>query len=49
MPTPRTYTWYRLDKDGNALDGGAAFATGKVIYVDGDDVDQQTTFTCEVA
>lgn len=45
----KNYTWYRLDKDGNALDGGAAFATGKVIYVDGDDVDVQTTWECEVA
>ncbi len=45
----RTYTWYRRDKDGNALDGGAAFATGKVIYIDGDDVTVKTTFTCEVS
>lgn len=45
----KSYTWYRLDKDWNALDGGAAFATGKVIYVDGDDVDVQTTWECEVA
>jgi hypothetical protein len=45
----RTYTWYRRDKDGNALDGGAAFATGKVIYIDGDDVTVKTTFTCEAS
>jgi hypothetical protein len=45
----RTYAWYRRDKDGNALDGGAAFATGKVIYIDGDDVTVKTTFTCEVS
>mgnify|MGYP007111628532 FL=1 len=45
----RTYIWYRRDKDGNALDGGAAFATGKVIYIDGDDVTVKTTFTCEVS
>ena len=44
----QTYRWYRRDKDGTALDGGAAFALGKVIYVDGDDVDIKTTFTCEV-
>ena len=44
----KSYTWYRRDKDGNALDGGASFATGKVIYVDGDDVDQSTTWNCEV-
>ena len=45
----KTYTWYRRDKDGAALDSGAAFATGKVIYIDGDDVDIKTTFICEVA
>jgi len=44
----KTYTWYRRDKDGNPLDGGAAFSTGKVIYVDGEDVDIKTTFICEV-
>lgn len=44
----KTYTWYRRDKDGNALDAGSAFATGKVIFIDGDDVDVKTTFTCEV-
>lgn len=30
------------------MDSGAAFATGKVIYVDGDDVDSKTVFVCEV-
>lgn len=44
-----TYTWYRLDKDGAALDGGEAFATGKSISVDGSHVDVKTTFTCEVS
>ena len=44
----RTYTWYRRDKNGNPLDGGEPFATGKVIYVDGDDVDVKTVFVCEV-
>lgn len=43
-----TYTWYRLDKDGNALDGGQPFATGKSVSVDGSHVDVKTTFTCEV-
>lgn len=43
-----TYTWYRWDKDGNPLDDGAAFATGKSVNVDGDDVDGKTTFICEV-
>ena len=44
----KTYTWYRRDKNGNPMDSGAAFATGKVIYVDGDDVDSKTVFVCEV-
>ncbi len=43
-----TYNWYRRDKDGNALDDGATFATGKSIDIDGDDVDVKTTFICEV-
>lgn len=44
----RTYSWYRRDKDGEPLDGGSTFATGKVIYVDQDDVDIKTVFVCEV-
>ena len=44
----KTYTWYRRDKDGNPMDNGAAFATGKVIHVDGDDVTVKTVFVCEV-
>ena len=44
-----TYTWYRRDKNGDALDEGAAFATGKSIQIDGDDVDGKTTFICEVS
>ena len=44
----KTYTWYRRDKDGNPMDSGNAFASGKVIYVDGDDVDVKTVFVCEV-
>ena len=44
----KTYTWYRRDKDGNPMDNGAAFATGKVIFVDGDDVTVKTVFVCEV-
>ena len=44
----KTYTWYRRDRNGNPLDGGEPFATGKVIYVDGDDVDVKTVFVCEV-
>lgn len=44
----KTYTWYRRDKDGNPLDSGNAFATGKTIFIDGDDVDNKTVFVCEV-
>ena len=44
----KTYKWYRRDKDGNPLDNGSVFAAGKVIYVDGDDVDVKTVFVCEV-
>lgn len=43
-----SYQWYRRDKDGNAMDNGAAFATGKTIDIDGDDVTVKTTFICEV-
>ena len=43
----KTYKWYRRDKDGNPLDGGATFATGKVIFVDSGDVDNKTVFVCE--
>ena len=44
----KTYKWYRRDKDGIPMDSGAVFATGKVIYVDGDDVTVKTVFVCEV-
>lgn len=44
----KTYNWYRRDKDGLPMDSGAVFATGKVIYVDGDDVTVKTVFVCEV-
>lgn len=47
--TAHTYTWYRRDKDGNAMDSGAAFATGKSVSIDGDDVTVKTTFICEVS
>lgn len=45
----KTYTWYRRDSDGNAMDNGDPFATGKVIYVDGESVDNKTVFVCEVS
>ena len=44
----KTYKWYRRDKDGNPLDNGGIFAQGKVIFINGDDVDGKTVFTCEV-
>lgn len=43
-----TYNWYRMDYNGNALDDGAVFKSGKVIYVDDTEVDTKTTFICEV-
>lgn len=43
----KNYVWYRRDKNGESLDNGAAFATGKVIFIDGDDVDGKTVFVCE--
>lgn len=46
--TAHTYKWYRRDKDGNAMDSGNAFATGKTLEIDGDDVEVKTTFICEV-
>lgn len=46
--TGHTYKWYRRDKDGNAMDSGAVFATGKSLAIDGDDVNIKTTFICEV-
>ena len=43
----KNYVWYRRDKNGEPMDNGAAFATGKVIFIDGDDVDGKTVFVCE--
>lgn len=43
-----TYKWYRMDKDGNAMNSGAVFYTGKSVNIDGNDVDVKTTFVCEV-
>lgn len=46
----RIYKWYKRDKDGNAVTvgGNSVFATGKVIYVNQNDVDSKAVFTCEV-
>lgn len=43
-----TYNWYRMDYNGNALDDGEVFKSGKVIYVNDTEVDTKTTFICEV-
>lgn len=43
-----TYKWYRLDKDGNALDTTTPFKTGKVIFINADDVNSKTTFLLEL-
>lgn len=42
------YHWYRRDKDGEPMDSGGVFATGKVIHVTDAHVDVKTVFTCEV-
>ena len=44
----KTYKWYRRDRNGSPLDNSTVFATGKVIFINGDDVDVKTVFTCEV-
>ena len=43
----KTYTWYRRDANGDSMDSGAAFATGKAIYVTDADVTNKTVFICE--
>ena len=43
-----TYNWYRRDANGNALNNGEVFKTGKTIYVSDAEVDTKTTFICEV-
>lgn len=42
------YEWYRRDKDGNPLDNGQPFATGKAIFIEGTSVEEKCTFVCEV-
>ena len=44
----KTYKWYRLDKDGNALDTSAPFKSGKVVFINSGDVEIKTTFKAEV-
>lgn len=42
------YSWYRQDKRGQELDPGAPYRTGKILFVDSQDVDVKTTFRVEV-
>ena len=44
--TAYSYTWYKLDKDGESQ---GQFGTGKSVNVDQDDVEVKSTFTCEVS
>ena len=41
-----TYTWYKQDKDGNAV---AFDKTGKVIYLSADEIDSLATLQCDVS
>lgn len=53
------YKWYRLNKDGKRIDNtgkeiadnaaAVVFDSGKTIIIDGADVDNKTTFYCEVS
>ena len=45
LPTG-TYEWYRRDKDGNALDTTAPYATGKAIYIDSSLINKKIMLTC---
>lgn len=47
LPT-ETYNTYRLDKDSLPMDDGEIWQTGKVIYIDGDMIDEKCTFVVEV-
>lgn len=44
----KTYNWYRRDDNGDPLDGGLIFATGKIICINATDIELKTTFICEV-
>ncbi|MDO5392382.1 MAG: hypothetical protein Q4F24_14995 [Eubacteriales bacterium] len=41
-----TYTWYKQDKDGNAVEFGKS---GKVIYLSAEDIDSLATLQCDVS
>lgn len=42
------YSWYRRDKQGHDLDPNGPYRTGKILFVDSEDVDVKTTFRVEV-
>ncbi|MCH1984545.1 hypothetical protein MCG98_18485 [Ruminococcus sp. OA3] len=42
-----TYTWYKQDKNGNAVSGFNK--TGKVIYLSADDIDSLASLQCDVS
>jgi hypothetical protein len=43
-----TYLTYRFDKNGEPLDGGNAWRTGKAIYLEGGMIDKKCTFLVKV-
>lgn len=47
LPTA-TYSWYRRNSKGEAIDTTTAYATGKVLFLDKSIVDGKTSFTCKV-
>lgn len=47
-PSTYTYSWYKRNANSAQLGEGTVFATGKVIFINGDDVDGKTIFTCKV-
>ncbi len=44
-----TYNWTAMDSDGEKIESSQFALTGKVIYVDGSDVNTKTTFICDVS
>lgn len=44
-----TYDWYRMDKNGNALDTTKPFKSGKVIYINASDVDSKVTLNVQIS
>lgn len=46
--TAYQYSWYRVDSTGQGLDRGSAFAQTKAVAITADQVEEVTTFICEV-